>query len=322
MGVKISKDVIFNKLIEIFPEYEFDMSLYKNTSSKIKVTCPEHGDSYKMVKNILKGHGCLKCGNKSSRDKQRLSISDIIDTLNKKHNNKYDYSKFIYKNNKTPGVIICPEHGDFHQSYRTHSLGHGCPSCSGNKRLTNDEFISKSNKIHKNKYKYDYTKYKSMHSKVEIECTSHGTFEQLPLHHIKGVGCPKCNQSKGEFMIETFLKEKDIRYIPQKKFDDCFYRNKLVFDFYLPDYKTCIEFNGIQHYYSIDIFGGDEALKLNKIRDDIKKDFCLENGIKLIVIKQDKKHMDIEDVNLQIDNILSMLKESKILNFNSFNKLI
>lgn len=320
MGVRISKDIIFSKLKILFPEYEFDMSLYNNTHSKIKITCPDHGDSYKMVKNLLKGHGCLKCGNISSSSKQRLSIVDLIEILNKKHEYKYDYSKFIYINNRTPGIIVCTEHGDFLQSYRTHSLGHGCPSCSGNKRLTNDEFIEKSNIIHRNRYRYSNTNYKNMHSKVNIECEKHGIFEQLPLHHIRGVGCPKCNQSKGEFMIENFLKENGIDYIPQKKFDDCFYIGKLAFDFYLPDYKTCIEFNGIQHYYPIDIFGGDEALRINKIRDKIKSDFCLKNGLKLIIIKQDKKHINMEDVKSQINNIMKIIKESGVLNFNAFKK--
>jgi len=320
MGIKLSKDVVLDKLKAVFPNYTFDMSLYNDTHSKIMVTCPDHGNSYKIVKNLLKGHGCLVCGNKSSSDKQRASISNLIEVFNKKHDHKYDYSKFVYRNNRTPGIIICPEHGEFSQNSRTHSLGHGCPSCSSNKRLTNDEFIEKSRAIHMDKYTYNNTVYKNMHSKVEIECEKHGPFYQLPLHHIRGVGCPTCNQSKGEIMIENFLKEKNINYIKQKKFNDCVYKNKLVFDFYLPDYKTCIEFNGIQHYYSLDIFGGEDALVLNRIRDDIKRNFCSENELKLIIIKQDKKHINIKDINSQIDNIPNIINESNILDFTSYVK--
>jgi very-short-patch-repair endonuclease len=322
MPSKIDKDIVLNRLQSKFPNYIFNMELYKNTHSKIVVTCPKHGESYKLVKNLLKGHGCLKCGNEVSSNKQKLDFNEVIKVFKKVHKNKYDYSRFKYYNNRIPSIIICPYHGEFKQSIRTHSLGHGCPVCSGNKKLLNDDFISRSNSIHNNKYDYSDSFYQNMHKKVKIKCKKHGIFEQLPLHHIRGVGCPKCNQSKGELMIENFLKENRIDYITQKKFDDCFYIGKLAFDFYLPDYKTCIEFNGIQHYYPIDIFGGDEALKINKIRDKVKIDFCLKNGLKLIIIKQDKKHINVEDVKSQINNIMKIIKESSVLDFHSFKNLV
>jgi very-short-patch-repair endonuclease len=185
--------------------------------------------------------------------------------------------------------------------------GHGCPSCSGNRKLSSDEFIKSATKVHSKDYIYDYIDYKNMHSKVKIICPMHGEFNQLPLHHIKGVGCPKCNQSKGEKLIEMYLNNNQINFIPQKKFDDCKHINHLIFDFYLPDYNTCIEFNGIQHYFVVDIFGGKESLEINKKRDKIKEEYCKSKGIKLIVIKQDKKHINIKDVQVQIENIKKII---------------
>ena len=38
----------------------------------------------------------------------------------------------------------------------------------------------------------------------------------------------------------------------------------LPFDFYLPDYNTCIEFHGVQHYKPIPYFGGEENFLLTK----------------------------------------------------------
>jgi hypothetical protein len=319
MGSKINKNLIELKLKKIFPDYSFDMSNYTNTHSKIPVTCPKHGTSNQLVKNLLKGHGCNKCGNEKSASKQRLDFNEIISNFNSVHDNKYDYSKFNYVNNREPSIIICPKHGEFNQGVRTHMMGHGCPMCAGNKKLTNSDFISRSKKLHTINYDYDSIDYKNMHSKVKIKCPVHGYFEQIPLHHINGVGCPKCNQSKGEKLIDFFLKQNKIEFIHQMKFDKCFYLGKLPFDFYLPDYNTCIEFNGIQHYYPIDIFGGEEALRLTKIRDEIKSKFCNENGIKLIVIKQDKKHINLDDVDNQIKNIINIINESIIIKkFNHF----
>lgn len=73
----------------------------------------------------------------------------------------------------------------------------------------------------------------------------------------------------------------------------------------MTEYNTCIEFNGIQHYYPIDIFGGQKALIYNKKRDNIKQEYCLSKGIELIVIKQDKKHINTTEVQLEIDMMLS-----------------
>lgn len=308
MGVKIEKDVIYQNLKSIFPGYHFDMSEYTNTHCKIPTICDNGHKSVQIVKNLLKNHGCNVCGNLKSSDKQKSNIKDVIDIFRKKHGDKYDYSEFNYKNNRESSTIICPIHGGFKQSSWTHSKGHGCPSCSGNKKLNTDQFIEVSNKIHNINYIYNFVDYKNMHSKVKIICPLHGEFYQIPLHHIKGVGCPKCSQSKGERMVETYLNVNNIKFESQKKFDDCKHINHLIFDFYLPLYNTCIEFNGIQHYFSVGIFGGDEALEINKKRDKIKEEYCKSKDIKLIIIKQDKNHININDVNNQIDKIKSMLE--------------
>ena len=308
MGVRLSLEEIKNRLINIFGDkYEFDFSNFINTHSKIGVKCQRHGLNQQTLKNLLKGHGCKKCGNDMVSDKQRNNIDEVISKFKKLHGDRYGYSKFNYIDNRTKSTIICPIHGEFYQSSSTHNKGHGCPSCSGNRKLDTDRFINIANKTHNNNYIYDFVEYKNMHSKVKIFCPKHGEFYQLPLHHIKGIGCPKCNQSKGERMIEIFLKTNNIDYISQKKFEDCKHITHLVFDFYLPSYNTCIEFNGIQHYFPIDIFGGDQSLEINKKRDKIKYDYCKSSNINLIIIKQDKKHINLKDVEEQISDKIGKL---------------
>lgn len=46
------------------------------------------------------------------------------------HKQKFDYSFFVYKNNYTKGLIICPKHGDFRQSPTHHLSGRNCAKCS------------------------------------------------------------------------------------------------------------------------------------------------------------------------------------------------
>lgn len=62
-----------------------------------------------------------------------------------------------------------------------------------------------------------------------------------------------CINSKGELRIRQVLDEIGIVYIQQFVFDDCrmpWSNYPARFDFYLPQYNICIEYNGEQHYCS------------------------------------------------------------------------
>jgi hypothetical protein len=102
-----------------------------------------------------------------------------------------------------------------------------------------------------------------------------------------GTGCPVCKLSRGERRIESCLKKKNISYDPQHCFIDCRgEKYSLPFDFYLPDYNCCIEYQGEQHYGVLrnEFFGGEESLKKRQVRDSIKEEYCRRNGIYLLII--------------------------------------
>lgn len=110
--------------------------------------------------------------------------------------------------------------------------------------------------------------------------------------YIDGSGCQKCNLSKGEFKISTFLTENKIKFIPQFKFDECRNINPLPFDFFLPEMNICIEYDGELHFLDL----GFNNLKITQENDQTKTNFCLKNGIELIRIRYTEKD--------EIDNIL------------------
>lgn len=90
--------------------------------------------------------------------------------------------------------------------------------------------------------------------------------------------------SYGEKKIYDYLISIQIDFVYNKSITGCKNENNLRFDFYIPSKKICIEFDGIQHFKSVDFFGGEEEYEKTKLRDEIKNIFCKLEGIKLIRI--------------------------------------
>ncbi|MFM2393874.1 MAG: Pacmanvirus [Bacteroidota bacterium] len=264
-------------------KYDYSLTEYFNIRTKVKIICPIHGDFLQYPQHHLNGKNCKKC----SIDNNKLTKDVFISKSNEIHNNKYDYSLVNYINNKTKVKIICLEHGIFEQTPNHHiSASHICPKCSLKNKFTNKkDFINKALSIHKNKYDYSIIKFTNLLSNIDIICPIHGIFSQKPKDHLKGSGCILCNNSKGENFIHSLLKEKNIIFIQQHKFNDCKLERCLLFDFYLPDYNICIEYQGKQHFEPIKYFGGIEKFEKGCLRDKIKKEYCLNNNITLFIIK-------------------------------------
>lgn len=86
-------------------------------------------------------------------------------------------------------------------------------------------------------------------------------------------------------MIRKILQQEKISFVQEYSFDNCVNPKtgyKLRFDFYLPDYNICIEYDGEQHYKEIPFF--KDSVKSGQYRDTIKTQFCKNNNIKLVRI--------------------------------------
>jgi len=99
----------------------------------------------------------------------------------------------------------------------------------------------------------------------------------------------KSKYTYGEKTIKKILDNLNIKYIYQHKFEKCKDKRELPFDFYLPKYKLCVEYDGKQHFESIEFFGGEKAFKTRQKHDQIKNIFCKDNHINLLRIKYNEK---------------------------------
>ena len=291
-GVKLTNDEFIIKAnIKHNNKYIY-LDEYLNSSTKMNIICPIHGIFSQTPNSHLQGYGCSEC----SKNNRFMNISDFKKKSNKIHSNKYNYEKVKYVNSKIKVKIICPEHGIFEQKPNDHLMGRGCMKCSDEKnRLLLSDIIKKANKIHDSKYDYSLINYINNKSKVKIICPEHGVFEQSINNHInKKNGCPKCKYSKGEKKIFNILFNNE-NFIQQYKINDCKDKKELPFDFYLPDYNLCIEYDGEQHFKSINYFGGKEKYLQTQKHDQIKNQYCKDNDIDLLRISY-KDILNIEEI--------------------------
>lgn len=128
--------------------------------------------------------------------KPRITTEEFVKKARKVHGNRYDYSKLKYSKSKSTVIIICKTHGKFSQVAGDHLRGNGCYCCGLDaKRITLNEFVARSQKIHGTKYNYSNSVYTGIRNKLSITCKTHGKFLQDPNDHLNGAGCPVCGKN-------------------------------------------------------------------------------------------------------------------------------
>ena len=88
------------------------------------------------------------------------------------------------------------------------------------RKLTTAGFVEKARKKHGDRYDLSRVDYKDTRTKVEIGCSVHGRFPQIPRDHLSGHGCPECGneaigdglRSNTEDFIAKARKEHGDRY--------------------------------------------------------------------------------------------------------------
>ena len=180
---------------------------------------------------------------------------------------------------------------------------HMCPKCHPKmikQTVTLEEAQKRIDDIYGEHY-LTILEYKGNNVKTNIKCEKClNIFQSVPvsLWRQRIRGCPYCEKTKslGECRIERYLRINNIQFRTQERFLQCKDKLCLPFDFYLPQYNICIEFQGEQHYKETSLLWSEQLIK----HDQIKRNFCKENNIVLIEIPW-----------YDIDNIDKYLKDLK-----------
>ena len=283
----------------------FENDKYENCYTKFKLKCEKDGYIWETNYNkfINQNSGCHKCCNQQKKD-----INDknyILETINKKCiERNYELLKICDNrmSNKTKIILKCNKDGHLWSPSLSHFIKRNqcCARCIGRNKTEEEVKFEIVEKCNTKNYTFSGFNdgYKNNKSKFKLKCRSNHIWETYYANFMNNDRCcPICTESRGEKIIKEILNMRNIDYTREMKFDNCIYKRQLRFDFYLPKYNICIEFDGLQHFEKINRFGGEDNLKEIIKRDSIKNKYCEDNNIKLIRIKYDQN----------IDSIISAL---------------
>lgn len=259
-----------------------------------------HKYQMKPLNKVNRNQGCPICsgqkllkGFNDLQTKYPELAKEWDSILNKKGPSDYTYGSG-YK-----AWWKCDKCGRSYQSYiNVHIRGHKCPYCSGLKVLPGKNDLatlfpyiaaeySEKNELLANQISAH------THKKVKWVCPNcEQEYLASPHHRVSAdkTECPYCKkQSKGEREVKRVLDKYNITYKEQEWFDDLRSETNrpLRYDFTI--YKNdiwvgTIEFNGLQHYKPIPLFGGKERFEIQKEHDFQKIVYAIEHNAPVLTI--------------------------------------
>ena len=267
-------------------EYIF-LDSYVNNKTKLRVKHSKCNNIYKVSPTnfIDSGSRCPFCSStaKKTDDQFKHEVYSLVGS-------EYEFldayqgtlNKIRVKHNKC---------GHTYEVTPSHFLeGSRCPVCarlSWKNKLTktNNQFQQEVFNLVGDEYTF-LDHYVNNDTKIRVKHNTCGnTYEVRPTdfisHHTR---CPYCYNPKGELIISKILNTLNINYETQKVFDDLKDTTYLSYDFYIPDQSILIEYQGIQHYEPVAVFGGDDRFKYQQKHDKMKADYARDHHYNLITI--------------------------------------
>lgn len=169
--------------------YDYSKTVFVSSTKKVEIICRTHGSFFQNIYKHIEYQRCPKCVGTIKKTNEQA-----IAEFKQKHGDRFDYSLVRYDRNSKKVEIICPDHGVFEQTPKSHLRTVGCPECRNKIKYVSAE-IPNFKKIHGLRYDYslcESQQYQTQHEKISIKCNKHGVFRQSIASHKSGSGCPKC----------------------------------------------------------------------------------------------------------------------------------
>jgi len=297
--------------LKLYLDYDFSKYQYEgNRLNDSIVICPKHGEFKAKYVSIINASAsqrlgiiCKECRNEHQQRilfEKYSGISHYEYLIQQVKKHKYcsyvDISKInkdIFFFMKDTIKLTCKLHGDFYlkANHFTKTNKHtGCPDCMKNDGLSTrrTHVINDIIKLaEERKGRLLDNIYIGWRKKYHFVCEHGNIFVGIPdtiQNRNVWCNCRKCNphkSSKGEDKIKEYLIKHNIEYVREKRFENLKSdaEHYLFFDFYLPEYKILIEYDGKHHYHPVNYYGGEKVFKRMLINDQMKNKYVEQSKI-------------------------------------------
>lgn len=283
---------------------------YISNSTKMLWECEnsKHLNWHATYHSVKRGTWCPEC--------IRLSEEEVLEKCHAKAESENGYflsTSYVNRNTKLKFKCHDNEHPEFETTY-DNVINHDtwCPECVGIEPP--EKIIKKAKEFAKTrggKCLSDHCTNKSEKLLWQCANSNHKPWKSFYKNVVKNNRwCPIC----ANFF---HYKENKVRNLLNYLFDTNFLRSKpswninprtnrkLELDGYSEELNMAFEFQGLQHYEEVAYFKMDkEELEYIQYKDKIKKENCLVNKVKLIIINDTKETNKNEGLlNAVIDSI-------------------
>lgn len=193
-------------------KFDYSEVVFDRCGEHVKITCVEHQVSfYQTTTQHLRTFGaCPECISQRVRNRvsETYNTESFVKSAKAKHGNRFDYSLTEYKGVDEKITVICRKHGKIVQTPYVHLKSKsGCARC-GKAHYTNDSYILSAVAVHGKKYDYSKVRYVSSKVPIDVVCKTHGVFSINPSTHLRGSGCPQCEEdARTEEYTKKFVTE-------------------------------------------------------------------------------------------------------------------
>ncbi|MGE7649203.1 hypothetical protein ACQKM1_15665 [Peribacillus frigoritolerans] len=315
---KVTHEKFIERVKEIHGDRIKIVGEYKDSRSKIEVIHTPCGRTlYPYVNTLLANmEGCRDCSMKRKSENDRWSNEEYIEKVIDIHGNDIIPLE-EYKGSKTS---IRHYHASCGREWSTQPRnileGHSCELCRRElKKYRSDEIRKMLHEIYQDEIVWIDGEYDTQRNSIlTFKNTKCGhVFKKVVVDMINPYrrmvnNCPRCVGSKGEIRIEEFLMNIGVNYTAEYTFDNCRNVNPLPFDFAILKDDVVImliEYDGKEHFESVEYFGGERKYKMRKRNDQIKDNYCQEKGIKLIRIP----YWDFENIEGILEKELGLVTD-------------
>ena len=254
------------------------LSGYSNRESRIGFRHNDCGNVFvREARRFLENPICSPCNANSESEKRILDWqSEIVEKFSA--NFKIEY----LTDGEVPRVLATHRECDVSIEQSLSGFDGICAHCSAEERY-------KNNVMSRLGSDYDFIRF-THRPELSLPYQRGVELKHLECGHVyetsyskimEGSKCPNCVYSRGEKAVADVLDSLSIEYTREHSFE---YLGRKRFDFFIPSLNIAIEYDGEQHYKSIDAWGGEEYLESIRQSDALKNDFCDYMGIDLLRI--------------------------------------